>query len=139
MFGKKQQSAIDSLIGAGSKIEGDISFTGGLRIDGHVNGNVRGSGDKSCTLVLSELAKVEGEIEVAHVFINGTVVGPVKGSEYIELMPKSRVSGDIHYKSIEMHVGAIVQGRLVHETAKQEKVVELSRPATIDPSVNRNA
>ena len=134
MFGKKQQSsAIDSLIGAGSKIVGDINFTGGLRIDGQVIGNVRGSGDKNCTLVLSELARVEGEIDVAHVFINGTVVGPVRGAEYIELMPKSRVSGDVQYKSIEMHVGAIVQGRLVHEAAKQEKIVELKPASIIDP------
>lgn len=130
MFGKRQQgSAIDSLIGAGSRIEGNITFTGGMRIDGHVGGNVRGSGDKVCTLVVSEQAQVEGEIEVAKVLINGTVVGPVRAAEYIELMPKARVSGDIHYKSIEMHVGAIVQGRLVHEASKQEKVVEL-KPAS---------
>lgn len=130
MFGKKQQSrAIDSLIGAGSTIEGDICFTGGLRIDGEVRGNVRGIGDKICTLVLSELAKVEGEIDVAHVLINGTVVGPVRAADYLELMPKSKVTGDVHYKSIEMHVGAVLQGRLVHEATKQEKVVEL-KPAT---------
>jgi cytoskeletal protein CcmA (bactofilin family) len=130
MFGKKHQnSAIDSLIGAGSKIEGNITFTGGLRIDGHVVGNVRGSGDKECTLVLSEQAKVEGEINVGHMWINGTVIGPIHAAEYIELLPKARVSGDVNYKTIEMHVGAIVQGRLVHEAVKQEKVVEL-KPAT---------
>jgi cytoskeletal protein CcmA (bactofilin family) len=130
MFSKKHQnSSIDSLIGNGSRIEGDIVFTGGLRIDGQVVGNVRGSGDKPCTLVLSEQAKVEGEIDVGHVVINGTVLGPVRSTEYIELMPKSKVTGDVTYKSIEMHVGAIVQGRLVHEATKQEKVVEF-KPAT---------
>ena len=130
MFNKKHQtSSIDSLIGAGSRIEGDIVFSGGLRIDGQVTGNVRGTGEKPCTLVLSEQAKVEGEIDVTHVVINGTVLGPVRSIEYIELMPKSRVTGDVTYKSIEMHVGAIVQGRLVHEATKQEKVVEL-KPAT---------
>lgn len=129
MFGKKHQtSSIDSLIGVGSEIEGDIIFSGGLRIDGVVKGNVRGNGEKPCTLVLSEMARVEGEISVAHVVINGSVVGPVRATEYIELMPKSKVSGDVHYKSIEMHVGAIVQGRLVHEAIKQEKVVEF-KPA----------
>jgi len=130
MFGKKHQnSAIDSLIGVGSEIQGNITFSGGLRIDGHVVGNVRGSGEKACTLVLSEQAKVEGEIEVAHVWINGTVVGPIHATEYIELLPKAKVSGDVHYKSIEMHVGAIVHGRLVHDATKQDKVVEL-KPAT---------
>lgn len=130
MFDKKRQnSSIDSLIGVGSRIDGDIVFTGGLRIDGQVVGNVRSSGDKPCTLVLSEQSKVEGEIDVAHVVINGTVLGPVRSIEYIELMPKAKVTGDVTYKSIEMHVGAIVQGRLVHEATKQENVVEL-KPAT---------
>ena len=79
--------------------------------------------------MLSEQAKVEGEIDVGHVVINGTVLGPVRSTEYIELMPKSKVTGDLTYKSIEMHVGAIVQGRLVHEATKQDKVVEF-KPAT---------
>ena len=74
MFGKTNKpSPIDSLIGGGSTIEGDITFTGGLRIDGHVKGNVRATGNKPGTLVISEVAKVEGEIDVAHVVINGTV------------------------------------------------------------------
>jgi cytoskeletal protein CcmA (bactofilin family) len=127
MFGKSNKpSPIDSLIGAGTLIEGDISFAGGLRIDGHVKGNVRATGNKSGTLVISELAKVEGEIDVAHVVVNGTVAGPVRASEYVELLPKARVTGDVQYKSIEVHVGAIVMGRLVYESPqKSEKVVEL--------------
>ena len=131
MFGKTNKpSPIDSLIGAGSVIEGNISFTGGLRIDGHVKGNVRATGNKPGTLVLSELAKVEGEIDVAHVVINGTVAGPVRASEYVELLPKARVTGNVAYKSIEVHVGAIVMGQLVYENAtKSDKVVEF-KPAT---------
>jgi cytoskeletal protein CcmA (bactofilin family) len=127
MFGKTNKpSPIDSLIGAGSTIEGDITFTGGLRIDGHIKGSVRATGSKPGTLVLSELAKVEGEIDVAHVVINGTVAGPVRGSEYVELLPKARVTGNVSYKSIEIHVGAIVMGQLVYESPqKSEKVVEL--------------
>src|SRR6185436_12685535 len=93
--------------------------------DGHVKGNVKASGSKPGTLVVSELAKVEGEIDVAHVVINGTVAGPVRASEYVELLPKARVTGNVSYKSIEIHVGAIVMGQLVHEApAKSEKVVE---------------
>ena len=74
MFGKASKpSPIDSLIGAGTTIQGDITFVGGLRIDGHVKGNVKAAGSKPGTLVLSELAKVEGEIDVAHIVVNGTV------------------------------------------------------------------
>lgn len=126
MFGKPNKpSPIDSLIGSGTTIEGNISFTGGLRVDGHVKGNVKATGSKPGTLVLSELAKVEGEIDVAHVVINGTVAGPVRATEYVELLPKARVTGNVSYKSIEVHVGAIVMGQLVYENPqKSDKVVE---------------
>ena len=111
-------------------IEGDISFTGGLRIDGNVKGNVKALGNKAGTLVVSELAKVEGEIDVSHVVINGTVAGPVRAKEYVELLPKARVTGNVSYKSIEIHVGAIVMGQLVYESPpKSEKVVEF-KPAS---------
>ena len=130
MFGKSNKpSPIDSLIGAGTTIKGNITFVGGLRIDGHVKGNVKADGSKPGTLVLSELAKVEGEIDVAHIVVNGTVAGPVRATEYVELLPKARVTGDVCYKSIEIHVGAIVMGQLVYEnTQRSEKVVEL-KPA----------
>src|ERR1017187_1743122 len=127
MFGKSHKpSTHNSLIGGGTTIEGDITFTGGLRIDGHVKGNVKASGNKPGTLVISELAKVEGDIDVAHVVINGTVAGPVRGAEYVELLPKARVTGNVSYKSIEIHVGAIVMGQLIYESPqKSDKVVEL--------------
>jgi cytoskeletal protein CcmA (bactofilin family) len=131
MFGKSSKpSPIDSLIGTGTTIEGNITFVGGLRIDGNVKGNVKATGNKPGTLVLSELSKVEGEIDVAHVVVNGTVAGPVRASEYVELLPKARVTGDVSYKSIEIHVGAIVMGQLVYENPqKSDKIVEL-KPAT---------
>lgn len=126
MFGKSSKpSPIDSLIGAGTTIEGNVTFIGGLRIDGHVKGNVKAAGNKPGTLVISEMAKVEGEIDVAHVVVNGTIAGPVRASEYVELLPKARVTGNVAYKSIEIHVGAIVMGQLVFESPKSEKVVEL--------------
>lgn len=118
MFGKrapKPQSRIDSLIGSGTRIEGNISFSGGLRVDGEIKGNVHAGGGQPSTLVLSEQARIEGVIEVSHLVVNGTVVGPVYASEYVELQSKSRVTGDVYYKTLEMHVGAIVEGKLVHQ------------------------
>lgn len=118
MFGKKStkpQSRIDSLIAHGTRIEGDISFSGGLRVDGEVIGNVRAEAGQASTLVLSEQARVEGAIEVSHLVVNGTIAGPVYVSEYVELQAKSKVSGDVYYKTLEMHVGAVVEGKLVHQ------------------------
>lgn len=120
----KPQSRIDSLIGAGTKIEGDVTFAGGLRVDGEIKGNVRSTGDGGGTLVLSEHARIEGEIHVSHLVINGTIIGPVYSSEFLELQPRARVTGDVQYNSLEMHLGAIVQGRLVHQGGTG-KAVEL--------------
>lgn len=134
MFGRKgskPQNRIDSLIGHGTRIEGNISFSGGLRIDGEVIGNVRAESGQGSTLVLSEQAKIEGAIEVSHLVVNGTVAGPVHVSEYVELQAKSRVIGDVFYKTLEMHVGAIVEGKLVH----QEKSAVPSAPMVEDPIV----
>jgi cytoskeletal protein CcmA (bactofilin family) len=111
----KPQSRIDTLIGVGTRIEGNITFAGGLRIDGQVKGNISAEAGQSGTLVLSEPARVDGEINVSHVVVNGTVLGPVYASEYAELQPKARVTGDVYYKTLEMHLGAIVEGKLVYQ------------------------
>ena len=81
------------------------------------------------TLVISEHARVDGEIRVSHIVVNGTVNGPVSASDYLELQPKARVTGDVSYKTLEMHVGAVVQGRLNHAGAEpgSASVVELKR------------
>lgn len=133
MFGDKSskpQNRIDCLIGAGTTIEGNIIFTGGLRVDGHVRGNVAAAEGKPGTIVLSEHAQIEGEIRVSHVVINGTVVGPVHAMEYVELQAKANVTGDVHYKTLEMQLGAVVQGRLVHQDdATAGKIVHLKASA----------
>ena len=72
------------------------------------------TGEGPSTLVLSENAKIEGKIQVSHVVINGVVAGPVHATEYVELQSKSQVTGDVFYKTLEMHMGAIVEGKLVH-------------------------
>lgn len=120
----KPKNRIDSLIGAGTTISGDVSFVGGLRIDGEVKGNVHAASDQPGTLVLSEHARVEGEISVSHLVVNGTVLGPVRATEFLELQPRARVTGDVEYNNIEMHLGAVVQGRLVHQGVLA-KAVEL--------------
>jgi cytoskeletal protein CcmA (bactofilin family) len=136
MFGSsksnKPQNRIDCLIGAGTTMNGDINFSGGLRVDGHVRGNVVSAEDKPGTLVLSDQARIEGEIRVAHAVINGTVVGPVNAVEYVELQGKANVTGDVHYRTLEIQLGAVVQGRLVYQPeGKSDKVVPI-KPAAAE-------
>src|SRR6476661_8209380 len=118
MFGKKTgkpQNQIDSLIGANTHVEGNITFSGGLRVDGHVRGNVIATTDRPSTFVLSDQAAVEGRIQVSHAIINGAVTGAIEASEYVELQAKAKVSGSIQYKSLEIHVGARVDGMLLQQ------------------------
>jgi cytoskeletal protein CcmA (bactofilin family) len=132
MFSKsapKTSNKIDSLVGAGTKVEGNVAFTGGLRVDGEIFGNVTAIGDQPSTLVLSEQARIEGEITVSHLVINGTVVGPVRSSGFLELQTKARVTGEVEYNTIEMHLGAVVQGRLIHQGALA-RAVELKLAST---------
>ena len=121
----KPQNRIDSLIGATTRIEGNVFFSGGLRVDGAVRGNVAGLPDQPATLVVSEQARIDGEVQAAHVVVNGTINGPVDARETLEHQAGSRVRGDIHYKSIEIQQGAVIEGRLVHHSAEVGKAVEL--------------
>ena len=126
MFGSghsKPQNRIDSLIGAGTKIVGNVHFTGGLRVDGEIDGRIIAAPDKPSTLVLSEHARVNGEINVTHLVVNGVVTGPVSVAEYLELQSKSKVTGDVNYKTLEIQLGAVVEGRLIHLADTTEKVV----------------
>lgn len=127
MFGKenKPKSRIDSLIGAGTIIEGSVSFSGGLRIDGEVRGNVRAIEGQAGMLVVSEHARIDGEVNVSHLVVNGAINGPVLSSEFLELQSRARVTGDVEYNTIEMQLGAVVQGRLVHQGSAASKTVEL--------------
>ena len=126
MFNRKAKSTIDSLIGSSTSIEGDVHFKGGLRIDGHVKGNVVAEVGQSSVLVISESAKVEGEVRVAHLVVNGEISGNVFSSELLELQPKARITGDVNYKALEMHSGALVSGKLTHEQNVIEPVLKLA-------------
>ncbi|HXZ92290.1 MAG TPA: polymer-forming cytoskeletal protein [Burkholderiales bacterium] len=126
MFNKtsKPQSRIDSLVGATTRIEGNLFFSGGLRVDGVIRGNVSALPDQPATLVVSEHARIDGDVQASHIVVNGTINGGVSASESLELQAGSRIKGDVHYKSIEMQQGAVVEGRLMHQGA-EVKAMEL--------------
>jgi cytoskeletal protein CcmA (bactofilin family) len=121
MFGKKAQPPIKSLIAQGSRIEGNLKFTEGLRIDGEVCGDIRANAEQPSILVISQAALVQGEVHADHVIINGTVRGPVHAKELLELQPKARIEGDVTYKALEMHQGATISGTLRPLLGEEEK------------------
>ncbi|WP_028454465.1 bactofilin family protein [Chitinilyticum litopenaei] len=136
MFGNKKGSTkIDSLIGQGTTLTGNIAFSGGLRIDGRVEGDVLAADRKNGTLVISEKAVITGAVQCSHLILNGEINGPIEVSKYVELQPKARVNGDLSYQTLEMHAGAVIQGRLVHLANGQRVEVD---PASIEPVKEAN-
>lgn len=112
MFNKQKQPPIKSLIAHGCLIDGDFSFTDGLRVDGELTGSITSVSGRPSILVISESAVVTGEVHADHIIVNGQVRGPVHARVMLELQPKARITGDVTYKKLEMHQGAIVDGRL---------------------------
>lgn len=122
----RPSNGIDSLIGAGTRIEGNVYFGGGLRLEGTVCGNVCALPERPGTLFVGEKGRIEGEVAVPHLVVNGTINGKVMGSETLELGLSARVSGDVDYKLIIVRQGAIVEGRLAHRAS-----IEPTRGAAI--------
>lgn len=117
MFWKKPiktPGRIGSLIGAGTRIKGNVVFVGGLRIDGEIEGNVSASNDQDGMLVVGEQARIDGKLTAPHLLINGAIIGSTISTEFVELQPRARITGNIYYKGIAMYSGAAVDGKLVH-------------------------
>ncbi|KAF1697297.1 MULTISPECIES: polymer-forming cytoskeletal protein [Pseudoxanthomonas] len=110
--------AIDTLIGPDVVVRGDLEFSGGLYVEGRIVGKVQAAAGKPASLILSENGVIEGEIHAPVVVINGELTGDVHASERIELAPKARVQGNVHYAVVEMSAGAQLTGRLVHAQAQ---------------------
>ena len=118
MFGKKKalsSAHIETLVGSGTTINGNLVFKGGLLVDGQINGNVVAEEGSKAILILSESGRIEGEVRVPNMVLNGEIVGDVYGSARVELAPRSRVNGSVYYNLIEMAIGAEVNGGLVHQ------------------------
>jgi cytoskeletal protein CcmA (bactofilin family) len=121
MFGKKVQPPIKSLLAQGCRIEGQLWFSEGMRIDGQVIGDVRALPDQPSMVVISETGSVQGEIHADHVIVNGSVRGPVHAGELLELQARAHLEGPVTYHSLEMHQGALVAGELRPLAAVEEK------------------
>ncbi len=111
---KRKTNRIDTLVGQHTVVSGDVRFTGGLHVEGTIKGNVESENDGQSMLQLSEHGRIEGEVKVPFLILNGEVRGDVHSSEHVELLSKARVTGNVYYNLIEMAIGVEVNGKLVH-------------------------
>jgi cytoskeletal protein CcmA (bactofilin family) len=132
MFGNSRKpkgngAKVDTIIGQQTRIEGDIHFTGGLHVDGTIKGNLVAEAGSASVLTVSEHGRIEGDVHVPTVILNGTVSGDVHSDDRIELAARAEVNGDVYYNLIEMAMGAAVNGSLVHQTGKNSSVLSFER------------
>ena len=127
MLGKKKTGSAykandykdHSFIAPQTEVTGDIKFTGGLHIEGKVTGNILS--DDGALHVHGE---VVGEIRVPHVVINGLVQGNIHAAQHIELAAKAVINGNVYYKTMEMMLGAQVNGSLLHSDKSAVQLIE---------------
>ncbi len=117
---KAKSTKIDTLIGQNSELNGDITFSGGLHVDGVIKGNIYSEPDSGSTLSVSERGFIEGDVRVPNIVLNGAVNGDVHAAEHIELAEKARVTGNVYYKLIEMVRCAEVNGSLVRRDESKQ-------------------
>lgn len=141
MFGRKLNKTIEvtklsSLIADNLHIVGDVLFSGGLRVDGKIEGNVLNKEGERSLLVLSDKGVIVGRVRTYDAVVNGSISGDLEVEHFLELQANAKVSGNIVYRQLQMDCGASVDGQLekTEEAVKDAKVVEISGPQALTGS-----
>ena len=117
---------VSTVIGQGTCLSGDLTFDGGLHLDGDIKGNLTTGKDGDTTLIVSEKGSIEGDVHVNCLILNGRIVGDVYATDRVELASEARVTGTVHYRMLEMAMGAEVNGQLV-------RMAEQDKPPSVTP------
>lgn len=145
MFGSDKKSprngnhAVETLVGPHAVIRGDVSFTGGLYVEGTIHGKVLAEDGSAAVITIADSGHVEGEVRAPVVVINGRMTGDIYAAERIELAANARVNGNIHYKVVEMAAGAMITGRLIHADAPLAQLTGPEAPAAAKPKAKAEA
>ena len=134
---KTRMPKVSTVVGKETEILGDLNFSGGLHVDGCIKGNLTSVADTPSLLMISETGRVEGEVRVANLVLNGTVVGDVYVAQRLELASEARITGTVHYSLLEMAMGAEVNGRLVHSDEAEPKRLGYQREKESVPAPER--
>jgi cytoskeletal protein CcmA (bactofilin family) len=130
MFGKRTQK-LETIIGEGTEIRGELSVTGTLRIDGAVEGNIRAD-----WVIVGESGRIRGNIDSRGTVVGGSVEGNIDADEIAELKPKARVSGEIRSGKLAVSEGAVFDGQSrmringEAEEGSDAQVISLKTPST---------
>lgn len=112
-LGDPMHERVEAFLGSNVKVRGDVSFSGGLRVDGHVTGDVVVTGVDAGTLTIGDGGYVEGNVRVSHLVVYGRINGNVHATGLVDVRSNALILGDVHYGSVEMAAGAVIRGRMI--------------------------
>ena len=135
---KKKLGSIDTLIDKDNIIKGNYSYSGGIRLDGKIYGDLTVVEDSGGTLIMGEYSRIKGSVTVETAIIAGEVIGNVTCYDYLELQPSSIIKGNIEYNQIEIHAGAKINGELKQITKAQMNKVQKKLPFKKDKIIGEN-
>jgi len=135
---KKKLGSIDTLIDKDNVIKGNYSYSGGIRLDGKIYGDLTVVEDSGGTLIMGEYSRIKGSVTVETAIIAGEVIGNVTCYDYLELQPSSIITGNIEYNQIEIHAGAKINGELKQITKAQMNKVQKKLPFKKDKIIGEN-
>lgn len=101
--------SINTLLGTGSFIKGDLKVNGFMRIDGDLDGNLETSGN----LIIGANARINGNVTALSATISGIVKGNVNAVNSVKLLSNSTVIGDIQTHSLEVEENVLIHGHYI--------------------------
>lgn len=123
---KPNKFKLDTMIGPNTTVNGDVSFSDFLVLDGTVNGSVSAEENTTSRLALNKGGRVIGDVHVPDIYIDGEVEGDVYASDRVELANNARIKGNVYYNLLEMAMGAAINGNLVHKPKSEMRLIEHS-------------
>ena len=116
---------METVIGSGLKIVGNVSAEGPAEVNGQIEGDVR------CpSLVISSNAQIVGSVTAERVVVNNKVEGPIQSGDVV-LKSKAHVVGDIRHKSLTIEKGAYFEGRATQAQATNGSQPEKPKVRTL--------
>ena len=135
---KRKFVAITTLIDKDIVISGDTTYTGGIRVDGKIKGNLKVHGDEGSLLIMGYGSKITGDVEVEKAIINGEINGNVQCHDYLELNTNAIVNGSIEYGIIEIHEGSKINGNLKFIKNKKKIKPKKKMKQSIKKNIEKN-
>lgn len=124
--------SINTLIGSGSFVSGNIKINGFIRVDGDINGKI----ETSSNVIIGEKARIKGDINAKSIVVGGIVIGDVSAPKGIKLLSNSIVIGDLITQSLQIEENVIFNGHCI--SIKNEEEFKTSAQQFIDQQAIRS-